>query len=158
MTAVRPDRQTGLPTFNPAILDVLPDVFRHGVKTPITFGVDFTPLAASGQSAAEVGLNANSYFILLAQTRFVTAVDNITAVPVPPITVQITDTGASRAFQNRAIHMENWFGSAQDPFLYPWPVIISPASTLTVTVANLVATAWNIKLAFHGFQAWGVRR
>jgi hypothetical protein len=47
------------------------------------------------------------------------------------------------------------FGPNDMPFTWPVPKILDPNSTFTARVTNLVATAFNIRLSFHGYKIFG---
>jgi hypothetical protein len=99
------------------------------------------------------------------------ATDNltpVTAVTVPapattllvshenaPFLVNITDSGSGRQFSNVDTHIDNWFGSAEWPFVWSVPQVFDPNSNVTMRIQNLVATNFNVRCAFVGYKVFG---
>jgi hypothetical protein len=130
----------------------LPDSHKGRPKDFFVYSAEFTPLGASTTSSFTISIQADSDFLILAGVRVVTDTGNTTFVSNVPQLVTITDTGAGRTFMDRAVHMDNLFGTAQLPALWPYPKFVQGASALSVTLQNLDATARNVRLSFLGFK------
>lgn len=116
------------------------------------YGTDFLPLTASLTTTNNINIDGGSAFYIVSTALVETATDNTTFLAQRPITCSMLDTGSGRQLSNIAIHVDNWFGTAQRPFLWPIPKLIAPNSTFSVTLANLEATDRNVRVAFHGIK------
>lgn len=128
---------------------------------PFTFGINFLPLAASNTATDQFITQADSGFAII-KTTFVISSDvnvfvaNISDVPkFAPQVVMLSDSGSGRDLANTPIAINSWFGTAERPFLWSKPKVLDPNSTFSARIQNLVATAFNIRLAFHGFKIFG---
>jgi len=128
---------------------------------PFTFNVSFLPLAASNNATDNFITQADSGFAII-KTCFVISsnvdvfVANISDVPkYAPLLVSLTDSGSGRILANSPVAVNNYFGTAERPFIWSRPKLLDPNSTFSVQVQNLVATAFNVRFAFHGFKIFG---
>lgn len=132
----------------------LPKHLWNRIKDPFAYGVDFLPLAASATAALNIAIQNDSDFVIVAGVAVVTEVDNTTNLALPPFLVQITDQGAGRNYANTPVHFNNWFGTAQLPKYWDIPKVVAAGGTLTVQLQNLIATARNARITFHGFKVF----
>lgn len=125
------------------------------------FVINFLPLAASNTDTQQFITQADSGFAIC-KTSFSIAsnvnvfVANISDTPrYAPVTVTLSDSGSGRDLSNLAVNIGSLFGP--DSFPFPWPIakILDPNSTFTARLQNLVATAFNIRLTFHGYKIFG---
>lgn len=139
-----------------ALERLLPRRVRGTYKLDFNYVAEFTPLAASGTASVDIGIQADSDFVFLTQSAVVTQTDNITflAAGARPFLVTLQDTASGRNFQNSAVHMDNSFGTAQLPHYLAFPILIRAGATFRVTVQNLSATAYNVRLCFEGFKSF----
>jgi len=126
-----------------------------------TFVINFTPLAASNNATNNFITQADSGFAIC-RTSFTIAsnvdvfVANISDTPrYAPQTITLSDSGSGRDLSNAAVSLSTLFGPDQFPFPWPVPKILDPNSTFTARISNLVATAFNIRLSFHGYKIFG---
>lgn len=126
-----------------------------------TFVINFLPLAASNTDTQNFITQADSGFAIC-KTSFNIAsnvnvfVANISDTPrYAPQVVTLTDSGSGRDLSNTAVPIGCLFGPDAFPFPWPTPKILDPNSTFTARIQNLVATAFNIRLAFHGYKIFG---
>jgi hypothetical protein len=137
-----------------------------------TFNIEFLPATASVFSSGSFIVQNDSAFVLVATAYIaVLASDNLTPVtavtaPAPattllvsglnaPFLVNITDSGSGRQFSNIDTHIDNWFGQADLPFVWPVPQVFDPNSNVTMRLQNLVATNFNVRCAFIGYKVFG---
>jgi hypothetical protein len=158
-TAAADTRQrAGLPSAQMAPpspwMQILPRELWRKRKDGFVFHLDFTPLAASGTSTLPVNISADADFVIIYGTRIVTDVANTAFVANVPELVSITDTGAGRGLSSSAIHVDEWFGTAQLPAYWAYPKFLRANSSLSVTLQNLEAVARNVRLSFHGFKVF----
>ena len=145
-----------LPPLNP-FLGLLPKALWKRVKDFFTFTVEWLPLAISESASKTFSTQGDSDFLILMGTRVVSTVDNLTATAFPPMLVKIEDSGSGRNMMDKAVHLENLFGTAQQPSVWPFPKLIRANSTVTVTLQNLsAASAFNARLSFLGFKVFGM--
>lgn len=128
---------------------------------PFTFGINFLPLAASNTATNNFITQADSGFAIV-KTSFTIAdeanvlIANISDTPkYAPQIVTLSDSGSGRDLSNTPISINTYFGSGERPFLWCRAKILDPNSTFTARIQNLVATAFNIRLSFHGFKIFG---
>jgi hypothetical protein len=126
-----------------------------------TFVINFLPLAASNAATDQFITQADSGFAIC-KTSFDVAsnvnvfVANISDTPrYAPQTVTLSDSGSGRDLSNAPVSIGTLFGPNDMPFTWPVPKILDPNSTFTARVTNLVATAFNIRLSFHGYKIFG---
>lgn len=116
------------------------------------YGTDYTPLQLSATATNQIGINADSAFVILSAVLVETDMANTTFLAQQPLLFSLSDSGSGRFLSNTAIHADNWFGTAQLPKYWDVPKILAPNSTFSVTVQNLEATARNVRVAFHGIK------
>lgn len=128
---------------------------------PFTFVINFLPLAASNTATDNFLTQSDSGFAIVKTCATVASnvdvfVANISDTPAyAPQVITLSDSGSGRDLSNAAVSIGSLFGSAKDPFVWCRPKVLDPNSTFTARIQNLVATAFNIRLAFHGFKIFG---
>lgn len=136
-----------------------------------TFNIDYLPATLSAFTTGSFIVQNDSAFVLVQTTYVATLVDNITpvtavTVPAPattllvshenaPLMVNIVDSGSGRQFSNIDTHIDNWFGSAEWPFIWPTPQVFDPNSNVTMRMQNLFTTSFNVRCAFVGYKVFG---
>jgi len=133
--------------------ELISDAVRSRAKDFFSFGLDYLPLAASGTATQAFTVDSDSDFMLCA----LTAISSANGAPQTQVafihaTATLADTGSGRLFQSTALHLMAYFGTAQLPAFLPYPKMIPRASTVRCTLQNLVATAIDVRLGFHGFK------
>lgn len=128
---------------------------------PFTFVINFLPLAASNTATDNFITQADSWFAIC-KTSFTIAsnvdvfVANISDTPrYSPQVITLSDSGSGRDLSNLPVTINSLFGSGEWPRVWPIPKILDPNSTFTAKIQNLVATAFNIRLSFHGYKIFG---
>ncbi len=126
-----------------------------------TFVINFLPLAASNTDTQQFITQADSGFAIC-KTSFNIAsnvnvfVANISDEPrYAPQVITLSDSGSGRDLSNTGVPIGTLFGPDTFPFPWPTPKILDPNSTFTARIQNLVATAFNIRLSFHGYKIFG---
>src|SRR5574341_428789 len=140
------------PWGNP-LLWLVPRELLARIKDFFIYSAEFLPLAAGATTAVTTQIQGDSDFLVVQGVRTCFAVDNTTVVANPPAMVRISDTGSGRDFMDRAVHIENLFGTAQLPAVWPFPKLLPANSTLSTQLQNLDgATARNYRLSYVGFK------
>lgn len=128
---------------------------------PFTFVINFLPLGASGTATGEFITQADSGFAIV-KTAFTVSdaanvfVANISDNPkYAPFVITLSDSGSGRDLSNLAVSIDTYFGTGQRPFIWARPKVLDPNSTFNARIQNLVATAFNVRLSFHGFKIFG---
>ena len=143
------------PALNP-FFGLLPQALWNNAKDFFIYGTDFLPLAAGATQTNEIAIESDSDFLRVAGVRVVTDTANTTFIADVPQLVTLFDSGSGRRMVNRAVHMDNLFGTAQLPSYWPFPKLMPRASTLSVQVQNLDgANARNVRVSFLGFKIFG---
>lgn len=126
-----------------------------------TFVINFLPLAASNTDTQNFITQADSGFAIC-KTSFTVAsnvnvfVANISDIPrYAPQIITLSDSGSGRDLSNSGVSIGSLFGPDEFPFPWPTPKVLDPNSTFTARIQNLVATAFNIRLSFHGYKIFG---
>lgn len=134
----------------------LPPGIANRVCDFFSYGANFLPVAANGVLQADIQIQNDSNFVILAGVATVTDEENTTFLvhPAWPFTVAMNDTGAGRQLQNFAQPLGNLFGD-QDWKLWVQPKFIRAGATLSTTIANLSATARNVRISFLGAKIFG---
>lgn len=134
---------------------------RNFTLDPFTFIINFTPLAASNTDTQQFITQADSGFAIV-KTAFTIASDvnvfvaNISDTPkYAPQLVTLSDSGSGRDLSNGPVSINTYFGNGERPFIWSRPKVLDPNSTFTARIQNLVATAFNIRLSFHGYKIFG---
>lgn len=133
---------------------------------------DALPIVAAGNVTDTIAIEADSNFVLQKLAYYATgtaAAEDITTDPttvftsgltneqrlIPPVAVQITDTGSGRQLMNNPIPIPSFFGTGQLPFVLPNPRLFLRNTTIQVSYTSLDATNdWNIRLAFIGYKIY----
>lgn len=126
-----------------------------------TFVINFLPLAASNTDTQNFITQADSGFAIVKTSFEVVSnvnvfVANISDTPrYAPQVITLSDSGSGRDLSNSGVAIGTLFGPNDYPFVWPCPKILDPNSTFTARIQNLVATAFNIRLSFHGYKIFG---
>lgn len=123
------------------------------VKTEaFIYSAVFNPLPAAGGLAAQINLQNDSDFLILATCLTVYSAPGVLVID-PDLTLAILDSGTGRQQQDAPIHVNNCTGTAQWPYIWPEPKIAKGGGTLTLTLFNNTAVATLVcSLAFHGYK------
>ncbi len=128
-------------------------------KDPWVQTIEVLPAAANSSNGSGTSQVADDGdFVAVYLTAVVTNTDNVTFVAYPswPLLVSIEDSGAGRAFMDIPVHLANIAGTAQLPYILPYPKMVERASTISMSVQNFAAaTAYNIRLSIHGVKLYG---
>lgn len=137
-----------------------------------TFNIEYLPATLSAFTTGSFIVQNDSAFVLCKTSYIATlTTDNltpVTAVTVPapaatlivshensPFLVNITDSGSGRQFSNVDTHIDNWFGSAEWPFIWSVPQVFDPNSNVTMRLQNLHTVSFNVRCAFVGYKVFG---
>lgn len=128
-----------------------------------SLNLDFASATALGASVSATGIvqvPGDAAFLILSSTAVVTNTDDTTfiAFGARPILVTMQTTGGARGLATGAVHIDNWFGTAQLPKYWDSPKVLAPNENLSITLQNLAATARHVRLTFHGFKVFGFGR
>lgn len=129
-----------------------------------SYAITFPSLLAGATASGIVTIEADAEFVCYKQTYF-TDVDpgvnprNECCLPIPTVSVLVTDSGSGRQLANIAQPITNQFGTGQLPFILPRPKIFLPASSFTVQVRNFGAADYlNLTLSFIGTKRYYASR
>lgn len=128
---------------------------RNKAIDAFAYGTEFLPLVASATTANQIAINADSAFLIVSACLVETDTTDLSFLAQHPLLFQLSDTGSGRYLSNIAIHADNYFGTAERPFIwteYGCPKILAPNSTFSVQAQNLEATNRNVRVAFHGIK------
>src|SRR5260370_3332038 len=75
------------------------------------------------------------------------------AVFTGAFSTQISDGSTQRQFSNQQVHVNNLFGTAQNPFPLLTPYVFNQKGQIQSIVSDLSGAGNNIRLAFAGVEA-----
>jgi hypothetical protein len=136
--------------FPPEARDLAMDYFAYGA--------DWEPLALSATQSRAIQINSDSAFMILSATMVETDTTNTVFFSNRPLLATIGTGGAALDLANTPIHVDNWFGTAEEPKYWDVPKILLPGTVLKVGLQNLEAVARNVRIAFHGFKLFKYKR
>lgn len=134
---------------------------KNFVLDPFTFVINFIPLAASNTATDNFITQADSGFAIVKTCFTISDVANVSIANISdtprfaPQVITLSDSGSGRDLSSLPVSIGTYFGDAKEPFLWARPKVLDPNSTFSARVQNLVATAFNIRLSFHGFKIFG---
>lgn len=136
------------------LLSLLPPNYRWTMKRFYGYPTEFLPLTASTTLTNQIGIQADSDFIITYATCIVTDTTNLIQLPFIPQLVQLQDAAAGSNFFLIPEHAMNVYGDATQPGIFAVPYVMRASSTLSVQHQNLEATNRNVRIAFQGFKSW----
>ena len=133
----------------------LPRHLKGHPKDYFSYSALFLPIAAADTTSFNIAIQADSSFMIQYITRVVNDVANLVFFDQAPLLMLITDTGAGRVLMDTQVQIENLAGTAQRPFIPPFPKFVQASATLSVQLQNLdPANAFNVRITFHGFKVF----
>jgi hypothetical protein len=75
-----------------------------------------------------------------------------TAVSTGFFTVKLSDSSSNRPFSNQEVHVNNLFGTSQNPFPLLTPFTFKRKGQIQAVASDLSAAPNNIRLAFAGVE------
>lgn len=133
-------------------------VVRPVVKPPaprrefFVYGINFTALDTTPQQGA-IQIQADADFEISKLTFFASiafAEEEQATRILPQVSVQLTDTGTGRQMFNIPVMIPAIMGDGQIPFILPVTKVFSANSSVTVAVANLGASTYELQVNLIG--------
>lgn len=141
------------------------DLTRRTQEFSYTTGL--VALAASGTVRSTVNITADAAFVMVKRSCVVLDVADAflvfaagVAIPEPNhpadrITVQMRQSdNQGRPVTDAAVPLSSFAGTGRLPFILPTPLLCMPNSQLFLDFTNLVATAANVRVVFHGIKVY----
>jgi hypothetical protein len=151
-----------IPPVNP-FLGLLPKKYWPLRKSFFEYTITFktgspngaAQLAASASNQpGTTNIQADSDFLMMAISGLLIATDDTTSVANAPVMIQVFDTGSSQGLSDFPVRWDTLVGTAQNPFFLPFPRVFEKNGSITALLTNLIATARNAYLTFHGFKIY----
>lgn len=115
------------------------------------YSATVSALASAASGSDTIKIQADSAYLVQALVCFAFNTVTFAEITSPIATVQVTDTGSGTQLFDNPQFIRNVFGTATLPFLMPTPRMLSPNSSLLVTVNNLnSANAVTYQFGFLG--------
>jgi hypothetical protein len=145
---------------------LLPDWAQMRRRSAYCFDVDFITGAANAIPAnaavsQDIKIGDDADFVLVFTEAICTSdAGQATFVATLPLTASLTDGGSGRLYMNNPLPFGGLFGAigaagAVGPLVFPQPPILARASTITLTLTNLTATAtFSARCLFWGFKMY----
>lgn len=130
---------------------LLPESERQRAKDFASYTLEWLPMAASAARArASFTVASDVDFVALYVTGVALVVGAATVIAAPGIMLNLLV--ADRQIFDKDVYWNTIAsGTAAAPFPLPFPLWLPKATTLTGVVSDLLATAANVRLTFHGF-------
>lgn len=125
-----------------------------GVIQFFTYHVEFLALAVGATATGTFTIDNDSSWewassCYFADIALAAQTDGTRVIPL--VDVQMTDSGQGRQMSSAPLPVSCLFGTAEDPFILPYPRIFTPKSTVSIVVTNFSAgSIYNLYLDFHG--------
>lgn len=131
-----------------------------------SYVIDLAPTTAGATTTGSFLVQSDSAFAITRTTYVASTTTNVGAAglqpygsgvdaAIVPFVIRMIDSGAGRQLSSAEVHIDNWFGTAMRPFLWPQPKFLDPNSQFTLEARDLGSTARNLRFAFHGFKIFG---
>jgi hypothetical protein len=112
--------------------------------------------------SASINVNSDSHFVVRYFCLTAYSAGLVVAVATPPLLIQFQDTGSGRTVFDNPQPIQNVCGGVAAaagvgslPFILPEPWLVRAGSTITVTIVNLGAAAFNrVDVSLPGFKAY----
>lgn len=119
------------------------------------YAVEFEGLLSGSAAEGNIQIQADSDFKWSLGAYFAVNVTGgadptLDTYPVPPIEVQITDSGSGRNLFNQALPINQIFGSGSLPFVLPIQRIFRARSNVQFSVSNVGVNDYNLTLSLIG--------
>lgn len=147
-------QQRALRTTVPGLyLDFLPAKLQGRARDFFTYSADFLPLPAGTTRSENIAIQDDSDFLIIAAmlTPRTDAAPPV-VVPQPALLARIEDAGSSRNLENRAVDVENLFGTARLPAYWPYPKLINRSSVIATTLTNNQGVDLQVRVSYLGFK------
>jgi hypothetical protein len=158
------DRNRGIPQPQPLLapnwfLGLVPREFWNVLKTFFVYEADFVPIAGGATASVNTQIQQDSHFLCVAGVALVTTSDNLTLIKGYNLSsaaqklVQVTDVGSGMPVSSVPLPVDNLFGWAESPAVWPLPKLFRRGGAIQTTLTNLNGgTAHNVRLSY-----WGIR-
>lgn len=126
------------------------------------YPIRFTGLVNAGTATISIQIDAGSDFFLTAMTYFAqvsaaTAGVAYNTVPVPAVTLLVTDSGSNRQLMQNPVPLSLMAGSGDHPHRLIYPRLFLRNSNIQVQIASTDPTSYsNLWVNFEGFRVYGV--
>lgn len=146
----------GLGPLRSPFFGLLPPSLLKRLKDFFIYGTDILPLGVAPAIVTNViAIGGDADFVVVAINLTATdAATELVFTQPAPVLLQLQDQGSGRAFQNQAIHAANYTGTGPQPGYLTFAKLVRANSVIAVTVQNLAAVAYNVRVALHGFKVF----
>jgi len=139
----------------PGIMEqYLPDKLRGRPKDFFTYGTSFLPILAGASLTTTVQINTDADFLLVMVVGLARNAATEALVANPTLTAQLSSGSSGRLYSNQALEWDTLYGTAQLPFVCPYPKVITAGDQLSTQLNHTVAggTNLNVRIAYHGVK------
>ncbi len=122
------------------------------------YSATFTGLAQNTTQQKNIPISDDSDFVILKTTFWVDDGLGSKFTPntrqIPNVLVLMTDTGSGRQLMDAAQPVYNFFGTAENPFIFPMPKLLRRRTVLQLSASNqeLAAATYRLTLSFIGVK------
>ena len=136
---------------------------RQYTEDFFVYAVEFENLTAGSTAEGNIQIQADSDFIWKLGAYFALNVTGgldptLDTYPVPPVSVQITDSGSGRNLFNTALPINQVFGSGSLPFVLPTERIFRARSNVQFAVSNERVDDYTFTLSLIGSKIFNMKR
>jgi hypothetical protein len=143
----------------PNWLGLLPSEYYGWKKQFAAFTADFTGanvLNANASLTLQTQIDTSASFCALVCTTVVTSTDNTTLYTYRPVTLQINDNKSQKNLFQNPVRLDNIAPQAQMPMYWGFPYVFDGGTAINTTLANLIATNFNVQVVYIGFKLYPV--
>lgn len=120
---------------------------------PFFYALNFINLAGKAQDQQSFTNEAGAYFAVTHTHMTHIELALVPPAPVlPRAIVQIVSDVTGRPLNDRETHSNNLFGSAHRPFIWPWPWLVEPKQSVTLTLTSQSNDAGDFRAVFGGVK------
>ncbi len=122
------------------------------------YSATFTGLTAATTQQKNIPISDDSDFVILKTTFWADDGVGSKFTPntrlIPNVLVLLTDTGSGRQLMDAAQPMYNFFGTAENPFIFPLPKLLKRRTVLQISATSQesAAATWRITYSFIGVK------
>lgn len=130
----------------------VPDNAKGKAFDYFAYTAEWLPLLPNQSASRIVQMENDSAFVIMSTVLVETSEDDLTNLAFRPLLSNIKALQSGRTLSDNPVHVDNWYGTAENPNYWDFPKILTPSTAIQVTMSNLEATARNVRLAFRGIK------
>lgn len=138
-----------------AALAMFPQLRNRHIE-PGFWVANYLNIAASAtDQQQDITFADQATILIVGATRVVTNTAGTTFSTNGPLLAMIRSTSSGQNITDKKAHIETLYGTAQNPCMWPWPLLFEPASTLSTFLDNEdSANAFDVRITYYGARVF----